>query len=57
MKTTHIGKLKFCAWGCWWLERTRDMSTDVLARAILLCIAIFEISMQMIVLSIIIILL
>ena len=52
MKTTHIGKLKFCAWGCWWLERTRDMSTDVLACAILLCIAIFEISMQMIVLSI-----
>ena len=20
MKTTQIGKLKFCAWGCWWYE-------------------------------------
>ena len=41
MKITQIGKFKFCAWGCWWLERTCDMSTDVLARAFLLCIAIF----------------
>ena len=41
MKTIQIGKLKFWAWGCWWLEPMCDRSTDVLARAILLYVQPF----------------